>query len=48
MLERDTLKFLDEALSVLEQGFSKLPDFIAAQMLARAGYLDDARKGKKI
>ncbi|MFI4921020.1 MAG: aspartate aminotransferase family protein, partial [Gammaproteobacteria bacterium] len=27
MLERDSLRFLDEALTVLEQGFAAMPEF---------------------
>ena len=32
MFERDSLKILDEALSVLEQGFSYMPEFKATPL----------------
>lgn len=34
MLERPSLKVLDEAWAVLEQGFSAMPEFKAALALA--------------
>ena len=35
MLERDSLKILDEALAVLEQGFTAMPEFKAAPLPCR-------------
>lgn len=35
MLERDSLKALDEALSILQQGFSAIPEFKPAPLSAR-------------
>lgn len=46
MLERDSLRTLDEALSVLEQGFSSLPEFKPAPLpsAAREILLETARR----
>ena len=46
MLEHDSLKALDEALSVLEQGFSKMPEFRPAPLSAegRQILLETARR----
>jgi tyrosine decarboxylase / aspartate 1-decarboxylase len=46
MLERDSLKLLDEALELLERGFAELPEFKPAPLPSRARevLLDTARR----
>ena len=46
MLERDSLKLLDEALALLEKGFAAMPEFKPAPLPARARevLLDTARR----